>query len=281
MQRVPLTGVTAGRAPSLTFIGNATTLLQLGGCTILTDPSFLHAGDHVHVGYGLFAKRLLEPAMQPEDLPPLDAVLLSHLHGDHWDPPAERALDRGLPIITTRHAAHALAKRGFTRTLGLATWEVAALDKLGGGGVRITAAPAQHGTTKLVAALLPPTNGWVLEAADDTGRELRVYISGDTVLFDALRDIPARFPSGIDFAILHLGGTRIPSPKLGILVTLDARGGVEAVRMVNPRCVVPVHTDDWNLFSSSLDEFVAAMHAAGLGEKVRVVGRGEMIALSP
>ena len=83
---------------SLTFVGNATTLLRLNGCTLLTDPSFLHAGNAVHVGYGLFAKRLLEPALQPEQLPPLDAVLLSHLHGDHWDPPAERALDHALPL---------------------------------------------------------------------------------------------------------------------------------------------------------------------------------------
>ena len=56
MRRVPLTGRAVDRARAeLTFIGNATTLLRLGGCTLLTDPSFLHAGDHVHVGYGLFA----------------------------------------------------------------------------------------------------------------------------------------------------------------------------------------------------------------------------------
>ena len=70
MRRIPLSGTASDRATaSLTFVGNATTLLRLNGCTLLTDPSFLHAGDRVHVGYGLFAKRLLEPALQPELLP--------------------------------------------------------------------------------------------------------------------------------------------------------------------------------------------------------------------
>jgi L-ascorbate metabolism protein UlaG (beta-lactamase superfamily) len=279
MQRVPLSGTADDRATaSLTFVGNATTLLRLGGCTLLTDPSFLHAGDHVHVGYGLFAKRLLEPALQPEDLPPLDAVLLSHLHGDHWDPPAERALDHALPVVTTRQAAKALAARGFSRTVGLETWGVAALDKPGGGGVRITAVPAQHGPNKAVAAMLPATNGYVLEANRGDGRSLRVYISGDTLVHDELHEIPKRF-AGIDVAVLHLGGTRIPHPKLGMLVTLDARGGVEAVRIIDPHTVVPVHTDDWNLFSSSLAEFVDAMRGAGLANRLHVVRRGETIDL--
>jgi L-ascorbate metabolism protein UlaG (beta-lactamase superfamily) len=278
MRRIPLSGLATDRATaSLTFIGNATVLLRLNGCTLLTDPSFLHAGDHVHVGYGLFAKRLLEPALGLADLPPLDALLLSHLHGDHWDPPAERGLDHALPLITTKQAAKVLAARGFARTYGLDHWDEIALDKPGGGGLKITAVPAQHGP-KPMAALLPATNGHVLDVPREGSRPLRVYISGDTLVHEALREIPRRLP-GIDVAVLHLGGTRIPSAKLGVLVTLDAAGGVEAVRIIDPRTVVPVHTDDWNLFSSGLDEFVAAMRAAGLAEKLRVVGRGETMSL--
>jgi L-ascorbate metabolism protein UlaG (beta-lactamase superfamily) len=278
MRRIPLSGTATDRATaSLTFVGNATTLLRLNGVTLLTDPSFLHAGDHVHVGYGLFAKRLLDPALELADLPPLDALLLSHLHGDHWDPPAERGLDHALPLVTTKQAAKALESRGFTRTYGLDHWDEIALDKPGGGGLKITAVPAQHGP-KPVAAMLPATNGHVIDVPRDGARPLRVYISGDTLVHDALREIPRRFP-GIDVALLHLGGTRIPSSKLGVLVTLDAAGGVEAVRIVDPRTVVPIHTDDWSLFSSGLDEFVAAMRAAGLAEKLRVVGRGETMSL--
>ncbi len=75
--------------------------------------------------------------------------------------------------------------------------------------------------------------------------------STSTLLHSQLADIPKRFPN-IDVALLHLGGTRIPNARFGVLVTLDARRGVEAVRIVRPRSVVPIHTDDWSLFSSSL-----------------------------
>ena len=70
---------------SLTFIGNATVLLRVAELTILTDPNFIHRGEEVPLGYGLSTTRLTDPAMEIEDLPPLDLVLLSHFHGDHSD----------------------------------------------------------------------------------------------------------------------------------------------------------------------------------------------------
>jgi L-ascorbate metabolism protein UlaG (beta-lactamase superfamily) len=78
---------------SIFFIGTATVLIRYAGFTILTDPNFLHRGDHVHLGYGLISRRQTNPAVEMEDLPPLDFVLLSHLHGDHFDRVAERKLN--------------------------------------------------------------------------------------------------------------------------------------------------------------------------------------------
>src|ERR1700712_949928 len=107
---------------SLLFIGTATTLIRYGSLTVLTDPNFLHQGQHAYLGRGLTTKRLTEPALSVEELPPLDAVVLSHLHGDHWDRVAERGLDRTVPIVTTPHAAKRLKSRGFSRAIGLPTW---------------------------------------------------------------------------------------------------------------------------------------------------------------
>src|SRR4028119_475110 len=90
---------------SLTFVGTATTVLRLGGFTLLTDPNFIRKGQRAYLGRGLWTRRLTDPSMRPDELPVLDAVVLSHLHGDHWDRVARRELDREPPVLTTTHAA--------------------------------------------------------------------------------------------------------------------------------------------------------------------------------
>src|SRR6201747_1012396 len=90
------------------FIGNATTLIRFGGLTILTDPAFLHKGEHVDLGHGIWARREVEPACQVADLPPIDLVVLSHYHGDHFDDVAAQELDKTLPIVSTADAVEKL-----------------------------------------------------------------------------------------------------------------------------------------------------------------------------
>ena len=82
------------------FIGTATTLIQVAGFTILTDPNFLHRGQRAYVGMGLTTRRLTEPALSVGELPPLDFAVLSHHHGDHFDRVAARDLDHHLPVLT-------------------------------------------------------------------------------------------------------------------------------------------------------------------------------------
>lgn len=64
----------------LHFIGTATTVVTLGSFTVLTDPNFLHRGQRAYLGWGLSSPRLTDPTVEPEGLPALDAVLLSHPH---------------------------------------------------------------------------------------------------------------------------------------------------------------------------------------------------------
>src|SRR3954453_1042198 len=98
---------------ALTFVGTATTLLELGSFTLLTDPNFLHRGQRAYLGKGLWSRRLTEPAFDVADLPKLDAILLSHLHGDHFDRVARAELAREQPVLTTREAARTLGRWGF------------------------------------------------------------------------------------------------------------------------------------------------------------------------
>lgn len=253
---------------SVFFVGTATVIIRYAGFTILTDPNFLHAGDHVHLGYGLTSKRQTNPAVEMEDLPPLDFVLLSHLHGDHFDRVAEEKLNKATPIVSTRHATSYLAKVGFTKTRALKTWEPLAVEK-GEARVRITAMPGTHGPGPL-GAVLPPVMGSMLEFGGDVGTRLTMYISGDTLIHDRLREIPRRFPD-VDVALLHLGGTRV----LGILVTMDAAQGVEAMRIIDPKTAVPIHYNDYTAFKSPLEDFERAATAAGFADRVRYLAHGE------
>src|SRR5579884_2672121 len=138
VQNLALPGGGAQAAPelargSVTFVGTATVILRYAGFTILTDPNFLHRGDHVHLGYGLTATRRTDPAVELEELPPVDFVVLSHMHEDHFDREVEKRLDKDLPIITTRHAAADLTSKGFRAARGLDTWDAVAVTR---GGAR-------------------------------------------------------------------------------------------------------------------------------------------------
>ncbi len=196
---------------SIFFVGTATVVLRYAGFTILTDPNFLHRGDHVHLGYGLRAHRRTEPALTLDELPPLDLVILSHMHEDHFDRVVERDLDKTLPIITTAHAARDLASKGFSHARALETWRSLEVAK-GDARLRITAMPGTHGPGPL-ARLLPPVMGSMLEfGAAGSQTLLRLCISGDTLIDDALREISRRYPD-IDRVSCMRRPTDVVQPK--------------------------------------------------------------------
>ncbi|MBE9212249.1 MBL fold metallo-hydrolase [Plectonema cf. radiosum LEGE 06105] len=256
---------------SLFFIGNATVLLRYAGLTILTDPNFLHQGNHVHLGYGIRSARRTNPAMEIEDLPALDMVVLSHMHEDHFDRVAEAKLNKNLPIITTHQAASSLESKGFSASQALNTWETMTVTK-NDAWVRITAMPGRHGP-QILSALLPSVNGNMLEFGStiDIDKTLfRLYISGDTLMYEDIKAIPQKYPD-IDLALLHLGGTKI----LGILLTMDAKQGVQAIEIIAPDLSIPIHYNDYTVMKSSLEEFMQAVTEAGLDERVKYLSHGE------
>src|SRR3954449_70666 len=256
---------------SLTFVGTATTILRLGRFTLLTDPNFLHRGQRAYLGKGLWSRRLTEPALQPGQLPSLDAVVLSHLHGDHFDRVARRDLARSQPVLTTPAAARRLTRWGF-ESHGLRTWEEVTLTK-GDQTLTVEALPAVH-ARGIMGALLPPVMGSLIEHRVAGECRLRVYLSGDTLTGHHISTIAERHPD-IDAAVVHLGGTRV----LLHTVTMDAEQGGDFLRRIRPRQAVPVHYDDYRVFRSPLSAFEEQAREAGLDKVVTTVRRGQTIGL--
>jgi L-ascorbate metabolism protein UlaG (beta-lactamase superfamily) len=266
---------------TLTFGGTATMLLRIGPFTLLTDPNFLHRGQAARLGYGLRSKRLTEPALQPTQLPALDGILLSHMHGDHWDRVATRSLPKETPVVTTPEAAKCLADRGFTATADLREWQTHEFTR-GTDTLRITSVPGVHGPGPM-ARLLPQVMGSVVEwirgvvaggpDPDDTVT-WRGYISGDTIYRPFLGEVLERC-GPLDVLIPHLGGTR----ALGLTITMDGRQGADLVELLKPPVTVPVHYDDYGRFKSPLGDFVAEVRRRELPGELRPVQRGETVSL--
>ncbi|MEU6416073.1 MBL fold metallo-hydrolase [Streptomyces spiralis] len=262
MQRIPPEGTS-----EILFIGNATLLIRYGELTLLTDPNFLHRGQFAHLGYGLVSRRLTEPAIDVAELPheDLDAVVLSHLHGDHFDRVARRGLDLGLPVVTTPHGSLLLKRLfGFRGATGLRTWQSHTL-RHGDSSVRITSLPGRHAPGP-VRALLPPVMGSLLEFGDRSGEiRLVLHLSGDTLMYDGLLEIAERYRD-IHLAVLHLGGTTLPG---GLVVTMDAEQGTDLLDLLRPRRALPVHYNDYTVFRSSLEDFLT--EAGRRGHDARLV----------
>lgn len=257
---------------SVFFIGNATMIIRYAGFTVLTDPNFLHRHEVARLGYGLRSKRLTDPALEIADLPPLDFILLSHMHEDHFDRVAARDLDKSLPIVTTHHAAKSLETMGFHSPHALGTWESLSVRK-GDARLRITSMPGTHGPG-VVGKLLPPVMGSMLEFQPAPGRTaLRLYASGDTLMHDQIGQVRLSYPD-IDLALLHLGGTRV----LGIYVTMDAKQGVEMIRVLQPKTAIPIHYGEYTVMKSPIEDFQKAVREAGFEDRVRYLSHGETYA---
>ncbi|KAF9893939.1 hypothetical protein FE257_008910 [Aspergillus nanangensis] len=284
---------------SIYFVGTATTIMEWEGIRIMTDPNFLHNGDHVHLGPGVGSVRRTNPAVDLDKLPRIDAVLLSHYHGDHFDQKVEASLRRDLPIITTPHARSALTSKGpesFTAVYDLAPFQEMNVDIKGDAdmrkrpSLRVTGTPGKHvpptkppDELKELFHAVPPTNGWMLEFGytTDNGTFASgycIYITGDTLLVDEVKEIPQRFPDKhIDLMLAHLGGTTLPSPSapVTVMVTMDAKQGVELMRCIRPDVTLPIHNDDYEVFVSSLEDFRNEVEQAGLQGGVVYLDRGE------
>ncbi len=97
-----------------------------------------------------------------------------------------------------------------------------------------------------------------------------MYITGDTLVFDDIKEIPKRY-SDIDVALLHLGGTTV----MGIMLTMDGKEGVEMFKIINPKKAIPIHYNDYDVFKSKLEDFQIQIREAGLENRIHYLMHGD------
>jgi L-ascorbate metabolism protein UlaG (beta-lactamase superfamily) len=243
---------------SITHIGGPTVLIEVGGWRLLTDPTFDPPGERYAFGWGTSSRKLAGPSIAAADLAPIDAVLLSHdQHGDNLDPAGRAFLPSAGVVVTTASGAKRLG--GDAR--GLEPWATTRLEAPDRPTIEITATPCRHG---------PPLSRVIV--GDVIGFGLRwdpeqrgvLWISGDTVLYDGVRQVADRLE--VDIALLHLGGVRFPVTG-PIRYTMTAQEAVELCRLMRPRIAIPIHYEGWKHFRQGQTEIESVI--ADAPEEVR------------
>jgi L-ascorbate metabolism protein UlaG (beta-lactamase superfamily) len=244
-------------AITLTHVGGPTVLLEVDGLRILTDPTFDAPGRSYGFALGQRSTKTGPPALDPDAIGPLDAVLLTHdHHADNLDDAGRALLDRAPVVLTTVAGAERLG----TGAVGLAPWASTTI-----GDLTVTATPCRHGPP-LSQPIVGQVVGFALTGAPLPGGA--VWFTGDTVLTRKVRAVTGRLD--VDVLVAHVGAVRFPLTG-PLKYTMDAEDAVQLAAAVRPRVAVPVHYEGWSHFSE--DPTTALPHFAG--DPWRILTPGE------
>ncbi|RAK98731.1 MBL fold metallo-hydrolase [Aspergillus ibericus CBS 121593] len=266
-------------APTLnvTHIGTATAILEINGVNFLTDPFFSPAGTTWDLGR-VILKVTDDPALRLDQLPVIDAVLLSHEdHPDNLDDLGRQLLN-GRPVFTTVDGAKNLAPRPTVH--GMKPWET--IERvIAGKRFTIIATPTQHvpgdECTGFIATSNDPNNDFGHDPK--TGLPNAIYFTGDTVYIEELNAIADRFH--ICAAVMNLGNAHVPtteepdSPRMQI--TMGGKDGAKLFRALGADVLVPMHYESWGHFTQFGEELGQAFKEEGISDKICWLKGGEMV----
>ena len=237
----------------LTHIGGPTVLIEVGGWRLLTDPTFDAPGRRYTFGWGSASRKATGPAITVADLGPIDAVLLSHdHHADNLDDAGRAVLPTAGVVLTTVTGSKRLGRNA----RGLQPWGTDRLEAAGRPTIEVTATPCRHGPP----GSRPITGDVIGFALQWDGQQHgALWISGDTVLYEGVRQVADRVRIGT--VLLHLGGVQFGVTG-AIRYTMTAADGVELLGLLRPSTTVPIHYEGWSHFRQQRSviehEFAAA-----------------------
>ena len=244
---------------TVTWLRASCVLVQADGLSVLTDPWF---GMRMRV-----VPVWRAPGVALRELPPIDAILASHLHADHFEVAAAKWLTRnGAPIIVPPGSASILRRKGLTgEIIELAPWQ-----RWQRGGLEVVATPAQH------TGPPPAEVGLWFQIGRAT-----LYFAGDQRLSNVFGQVGARLPK-VDVALLPVGGTLI----FGHRTTMDPADAVRAAALLQPVFALPIHEGgEWMALPPAswhpgrCADFLAQLATSGVPVGGVAAQRGQAVAL--
>lgn len=201
------------RDPRITWGGHATVRIELDGSTFITDPVFRNRVVHLK-------RQVPTPAFDLRQ--PVDAILISHAHFDHLDPPSLRRFHPDTQVLVPTGAGDLLTKTGFHRIRELEPGETAVV-----GSIQVRAVEALHDGRRHPLSHTDRAIGFELSGSRN------VYFAGDTDIFPGMSELADR----IDLALLPIWGW---GHRLGP-GHMDPQGAARAAALLRPQLTVPIH----------------------------------------
>jgi N-acyl-phosphatidylethanolamine-hydrolysing phospholipase D len=248
--------------PALTWVGHATTLVQLGGLNVLTDPIFSERASPLSL---VGPRRAQPPGVALDELPHIDLVLVSHNHYDHLDLASVRALNQqaaGPPLFVVPRGNRAwMNDAGISRVVELDWWQSQRL-----GEVEVVLTPVQHWSGRSFSDRLQTLWGGYAVFAPD----LHLYFSGDTGYSKDFADTRERFKprqpaagGGFDLALIAIGGYE---PRWFMKEQhVNPAEAVMIHRDLNAKRSIGIHWGTFELTDEALDEPPRALAQARQG----------------
>jgi L-ascorbate metabolism protein UlaG (beta-lactamase superfamily) len=255
--------LTAKGQLGITFIGHSSFFLQIGGAKVVVDPIF--------APWLFVLKRLRRPGLRIQDLPPLDAVLVTHAHFDHLHRPSLRAIARANLIKTGRtpvlivpaNCTDLVFDLGFKRIVELNWWEEFQL-----GRITITATPAKHWGARVIRDMQRGYGGYVLKGGGHS-----IYHSGDTAYFGGFAEIGERLHPEV--ALLPIGAY---SPDNFRAVHTSPEDALRGFVDMGAQHMIPMHFGTFKLSQEPIDEpvkrLLSGARRLGIEDRVHVLEEG-------
>ena len=240
---------------AITWIGHASFLLQFTDLNVLIDPNFAN--------WLFLLKRIKRTGLRMEHLPPIDLVLLTHAHFDHFHKPTLRRLPHPKIAVMPWGMSDLARNLGFGRVVELEWWESFSQRDW-----KVTLTPSKHWGARTLRDHHRGYGGFVLE---HQGR--RIYHAGDSAYFDGFKEI--RKYCKPEIALLPIGAYH---PETFRHLHMGPDEAIKAFKDLHARWLVPMHYGSFRLSFEDLDEpprwlrQIAAEQ--GLSHKVRMLEEG-------